>query len=318
MRPIAKSKFGRILTRFLLQWAAITAIQTAWDTQTMIAITGAKGQLGGELLQRLGERALALDLPSFDLTDHAGAEKVLLEARPSVIINCAAYTQVDRAEGDVEKCRAVNAAAVGALARVANQLNALLVQISTDYVYCGIARVGEPFNESDSAAPLGVYSITKYEGEQEASQANKHLIVRTCGLYCHTPGGPVRGKNFVDTMLALAQDKRELKIVADQVCTPTFVPHLAQALIKLMECDARGLFHVTNDGEATWRHFAETIFKMAGIPMQLHAITTQEYGAAAPRPAYSVLNTSKAARILGSKLPNWQDALRERLALLGY
>lgn len=282
----------------------------------MIAITGARGQLGSELSLQLANRSIPLDLPEFNLLDKDSMAARVREIRPSVIINCAAYTQVDRAENDAIACRAVNETAVETLANLANELDALLVQISTDYVFCGANYLGRPFREEDAAVPRGVYALTKFGGEYKAALAVKHLIVRTCGLYCHTPGGPVRGRNFVDTMLALSAERSELRIVNDQTCTPTFVPHLARAIADLMDVGARGVVHVTNDGGVTWWDFAAEIFRLAQKPMQLQAITTAEYGAAAPRPPYSVLDTSLLSRLIGRKLPAWQVALAERLQLL--
>ena len=322
-----------------------------------IIVTGAYGQLGGELCRQLGDRAIGLDIDSLDLTDGDAVHKRMLELRPRAIINCAAYTLVDRAEEEPELCRAVNAEAVGHLARACGELDCPLVQISTDYVFGASPDSARPWREDDPPSPRGVYARTKLEGERLAARHPKHYIVRTCGLYARA--GDEKAKNFVRTMLRLGETRSELRVVDDQRCTPTYVPHLARALLFLLgdsgplkksvlenpgataglsssvfpgkvACTAGqassgtlfqqtdngspspwGTYHVTNAGETTWREFAIEIFRQAGLQVSVSPITTAEYGAAAPRPSYSVLDTNKYHRLGGPAMPDWKTAVAE-------
>jgi dTDP-4-dehydrorhamnose reductase len=279
-----------------------------------IAVTGAYGQLGGELCRQLQADAIPLDIDTLDLTNREAVIDRMMSLRPAAIINCAAYTQVDKAEGEPEKCRAVNAAAVGYLAEVCGRLDCPLVQISTDYVFGAVVPQPQPWHEEDPIAPQGVYARTKAEGEQAARQHPKHWILRTCGLYAR-PSDP-KAVNFVRTMLRLGATRPELRIVDDQHCTPTYVPHLARAILFFVggsnEHSAPwGTYHVTNTGEATWREFAAEIFRLAEMPVTIQPITTAEYGAPAARPSYSVLDTAAYHWIGGPTMPDWKEALAE-------
>jgi dTDP-4-dehydrorhamnose reductase len=279
-----------------------------------IAITGNGGQLGGELCRQYGDEAVGLDLPDFDLTDRAGVARAIDAIRPDVVINTAAYTLVDRAEDEPETCRRINVDGVAHLAAACRDANALLVQISTDYVFGGDSPNRVPHGETDPVFPQGVYATTKLESERVAGAWEKHLIVRTCGLYGHL--GPNSPGNFVDTMLRLAGQGRPLRIVDDQHCTPTYVPHLARALRFLVASNARGVFHVVNRGSATWLGFAAEIFRLAKLNVSVTPITTAMYGAKAPRPSYSVLDTAKYHALAGRpEMPAWQEALAEYLSL---
>ncbi len=309
-----------------------------------IAVTGAYGQLGGELCRQLGSAATPLDIDTLDLTDGPATVERIAAIRPEAVINCAAYTAVDKAEGEAEKCRAVNALAVEHLVRACRQLDCPLVQISTDYVFGAVSSPPRPWREDDPCRPQGVYAGTKLEGELAAAKYQKHLIVRTCGLYAR-PSDP-RAANFVKTMLRLGAARPELRIVDDQHCTPTYVPHLARAILFLLGVDSQfcgaavsaaqaggtpapqcslgaslagrsapwGTYHVTNSGEATWREFAAEIFRLAGMQVAIRPITTAEYGAPAARPSYSVFDTSKYNRLGGPAMPDWRTALGEYFA----
>lgn len=287
-----------------------------------IAVTGANGQLGYELVRQLGPDAIALDRNQCDLADPASIRR-LIDLRPDAVINAAAYTLVDKAEQGVELCRRINATAVGELAEVCAELDCPLVQVSTDYVFAGISGRNRPYSESDAVAPLGVYATTKYEGEELAARHAKHWIVRTCGL--HAAATTERKfTNFVATMLRLGRERDRLKIVNDQRCTPSFVPHVARAVLFLL-CETPsqlrrtgyGLYHVTNAGDCTWYEFATEIFKQAGIAIALDPISTAEYGAPAPRPSYSVLDLAKYRNLGGPELPDWREGIRDHLAALG-
>jgi dTDP-4-dehydrorhamnose reductase len=286
-----------------------------------IAVTGAYGQLGGELCRMLGPLAEPLDIDTLNLCDGPAVLERMLAIQPAAIINCAAYTQVDKAENEPEKCRAVNATAVGHVAAAAAKLDCPMVQISTDYVFGAVVKNPRPYREDDPCQPQGVYARTKFEGESEAAKHSKHLIVRTCGLYARA--SDAKAVNFVKTMLRLGATRPELRVVDDQHCTPTYVPHLARAILALLGVDRSnanpqnlspaswGVYHVTNTGATTWKEFAEEIFRVAGLSVVVHPITTDEYNAPAARPSYSVLDTSAYHRLGGPAMPDWRAALKE-------
>jgi len=232
------------------------------------------------------------------------------------VINAAAYTQVDRAEQEPDACFRVNAQAVATLADVCRELNCPLMQVSTDYVFGADGDRTQPYVEDDEPGPINVYGHSKLAGELAARTWEKHFIVRTCGLYSVGPQGPVRGRNFVDTMLQLAGQHRALKIVDDQQCTPSYVPHVAAAMIDLLDTAQYGTYHVTNRGSASWLQFAAALFHRAEIPMSLSPITTEQYGAPAPRPRYSVLDLTRFETLGLALLPTWQEGLRDYLRRL--
>jgi dTDP-4-dehydrorhamnose reductase len=266
------------------------------------------------LCRQLGDAAIPLDLPEFDLTDAPRMQQTLADLRPEAIINCAAYTAVDQAEQDADQCRAVNATSVAHLARAAEGLQCPLVQISTDYVFAGSRERRSPYTESDLPAPQGVYAQSKHQGENFASQWQRHYIVRTCGLY----GTSARANNFVETMLRLGRQRPVLKVVDDQQCTPSYTVHVALAVLLLLQLPAPfGIYHVVNGGRTTWFGFAQEIFRQAKIKTQVEPITTEQYGAAAPRPRYSVLDTTKYSNLGAPPLPSWQQALAEYLMARG-
>lgn len=274
-----------------------------------IAVTGAKGQLGGELCRRLGSAAVPLARPEFDLTNDSSTRDALLAIRPDVVINCAAYTQVDRAEADAERCFEVNTRGVEWLVSACSELGCRLVQISSDYVFGADALRSTPYAEDDPIGPQGVYARSKAEGESIARRYDRHLIVRTCGLYSAPRGAPVRGRNFVDTMLSLAMERDQLRIVDDQRCAPSFVPHISDSILRLIDLGIVGTVHAVNSGETSWHGFATEIFRLAGKTMRLDRITTAEYAAPAPRPLYSVLSLAKFRAICAADMPPWKDGL---------
>ena len=274
-----------------------------------IAITGANGQLGRELCRQFGTAAIGLDLPGIDITVEKQVIEEFSRLRPTAIINCAAYTLVDKAEREPEICFAVNADGVRNVVEAARRANCPLVQISTDYVFGGDVSRRQSYAEDDPPAPQGAYARTKLEGERQAAAWDKHFIVRTGGLYGPTPVG----NNFVDTMLRLSNQRPEIRVVDDQHCAPTYVVHLARAVRFLLDTSAFGTYHVVSAGSTTWYRFAQEIFRYTGRDVILKPITTQEYGAAAPRPAYCVLDTAKYQSLGGPPMPEWKDALREYL-----
>lgn len=299
-----------------------------------IAITGANGQLGRELCRQLGTAAVPLSRAELDLRNTASIYGTLLRLAPSLLINCAAYTQVDQAQREPDLCRAVNGLAVAEMVRACRELDCPLLQVSTDYVFGGAAAARAPHRESEPTCPQGVYARTKLAGEEAAAGWQRHWIVRVCGLYADPAHAEAR--HFVATMLRLGALGRPLRIVADQHCAPSFVPHVAQAILYLAgvrqsaagrpisaesgAAAAFGVYHVANTGQTTWYEFAREIFRQAGLAVSVEAVTTAQYAAAAPRPAYSVLDTARYHALGGPPLPSWQAALEEyfrRRAALG-
>lgn len=284
------------------------------DTHGKILIFGAKGQLGTELMSRFSPLATGLDLPDGDITDRHTLKDIFDAAQPSAVINAAAFTHVDAAQQQPAVCWRVNALGPKNLACLCAEREIPLIHFSTDYVFCGSTK-RTPFHETDTVAPLGVYAETKYEGEKYVAQCPQHLILRTCGLY-GTPGPNTPG-NFVETMRRLGSERRNLRIVSDQYCTPTWIVNLAAATVFLFQQQAWGLYHLTNRGQTTWLEFAEEIFRLSGLTPEVAPITTAEWNAPAPRPAYSVLDTSKYHALGGPEMLSWQAALAKYLRMSG-
>ena len=266
-----------------------------------ILITGANGQLGSALQQALGVEELILEnLPDFDLTNPA-CEEQILSARPEVILHVGAYTNVDGAEREPDRARAVNVQGTTFVARAAQALRARLLYVSTDYVFDGEKR--SPYTENDRPHPINHYGLSKYEGEQAAlTLCGNTLVVRTAWLYGDA------GKNFVKTIIRLANEKPELEVVADQRGCPTYADDLARAIQQLLGSDMQGICHVTNSGDCTWHEFAEAIVRQMGLSTVVRPITAAQAGRLARRPAYSVLSQERFA-MRWSSLPHWQDAL---------
>ncbi|PQO43907.1 dTDP-4-dehydrorhamnose reductase [Blastopirellula marina] len=277
-----------------------------------ILVTGAAGQLGKTFVRMLGDQAIGCDRAEFDLSSPDSILAAVRRYRPQIVINCGAYTAVDKAETEPELCETINAAAVAAFAQACEEQDAVLVQISTDYVFGAQPEVPTPWQESDATAPQGQYAKSKLHGEQAAAAAPKHLIVRTCGLY----GGGPNHVSFVEKMLQLGEQRTHLRVVDDQRCTPSLVDDVAAAVLQLLESDSRGLFHVVNDGETTWNEFAQEIFRIVGYEVQVDPISTAEFNAPAPRPSYSVLDTAKFQTLGKGPLPHWKDALSRYLTTL--
>lgn len=284
-------------------------------TKRPIVVTGAEGQLGFELCRQLGERAIGLARGQCNLTDITRTVETLKELHPSIVINTAAYTAVDRAESEAALCHAVNADAVAMLADRCRELDCVLVQISTDYVFGADHARQTPYQEDDEPGPINVYGHSKLAGERHAASWRKHFIVRSCGLYGYR-SKPTQS-NFVDTMLRLSRERDRLRIVDDQHCSPSYVVHLAQAILFLMQSQAYGIYHVVNDGETTWYDFAREIFRLAGASTTTDRISAAEYGSVANRPRYSVLGTDKYRALGGPTLPHGKLALAEYLQSLG-
>ncbi len=276
-------------------------------------VIGSAGQLGRDLLTVLTGNVVAVARQDVDINDRMALAQLLTAHAPDVVVNCAAYNFVDRAENDPEPAFAANAWAVRNLAKICRQLPAKLVHISSDYVF-GLDRDNRtPLTEEARTGPLSVYGTSKLAGEYMARTfAPKHLIVRTCGLYgVHGVGG--KGGNFVETMIKLGRAGKVLKVVDDQRCTPSASADVAKTIAALIEADAEGIVNVTNSGDTTWHGLAAEIFKLAKIDAVLSPTTSAEYAAPAHRPAYSVLSTAKLQSLGLPEPRHWKDALAEYL-----
>ncbi|HCK54486.1 MAG TPA: dTDP-4-dehydrorhamnose reductase [Planctomycetaceae bacterium] len=280
----------------------------------VIAVLGATGQLGSELLAVWGEDAVGLSRDRLDLQDPKTVDAVLDEVEPEVVVNAAAYNQVDRAESEPATAMAVNALGPRQLARSCASRGIRLVHISSDFVFGADPNRREPYTESDETGPLGAYGVSKLGGELYVrSGCPDHLVVRTCGLYGHGARRRQGGGNFVETMLRLAEAGGPVRVVSDQWCTPTSTTVLAAAIDALLGAGCRGLYHATCAGSTNWWEFAGEIFKRSDAEVDLEAITSREFGAEARRPQYSVLDCGRLVRDTGYTPPGWQFALAEYL-----
>jgi dTDP-4-dehydrorhamnose reductase len=273
----------------------------------MILVVGNKGMLGQELMGVLGASARGVDVDEIDITDLESVQRVLLTLKPRVVINAAAYTDVDGCETNTELAMQVNGEGVAHLAMISKEIEAKLVQVSTDYIFDGAK--GSPYLEDDLPRPLGVYGESKLAGEMNTWFNPNHLIVRTQWLYGHA------GKNFVETMLKLASERNELKVVDDQIGSPTWTYDLALAIKALVEKDCRGTYHAANTGFVSWNGFAKEIFRLAGLDVTVNPMTTEELGRPATRPLYSTLDCTKLKQDTGFVAEPWQEALKRYLEL---
>jgi dTDP-4-dehydrorhamnose reductase len=284
-----------------------------------LLVTGAAGMLGHDVLRagaRAGHELIAMDLPEIDITDPVAVEELLgrLRVQPGSldgVINCAAWTDVDGAEQHEREAYAVNADGAGNLARAAAEIDIPLVHISTDYVFDGCAPRDSAGNErayleSDPTGPCSVYGQSKLAGEQQVLGASaQHAVVRSAWLF------GTDGRNFVQTMLALAGDRDTVQVVDDQVGCPTWTGHLAPALLGLLERGVGGLVHLAGGGRVSWNGFARETFRQAEVACEVQAITTADMPRPAPRPAWSALESQRDDVL---PLPPWQDGLAGYLA----
>lgn len=284
-----------------------------------ILITGSKGQLGSEFQTIQSQfpegNFFFTDLPDLDISDKDSVQEHVDRQQIDVLVNCAAYTAVDKAESDAANAWKVNHLAVQTLAEVARAANVLLVHISTDYVFNGTGHT--PCKESDATDPQGVYGQSKWEGEEAIRRINpSHFIIRTAWLYS------AFGNNFVKTMQRLGREKDALNVIADQVGTPTYARDLAAAIITILskvekEKHYAETYHFSNEGVCSWYDFADAIMEMSGLDCQTNPIETHEYPTPAKRPAYSVLNKSKIKNDWGIAIPHWRKSLKECIKELG-
>lgn len=299
-----------------------------------VLVTGVCGQLGHDVVNELAKRgheAVGSDItPAYsgaddgsavtrapyvqlDITDAGAVSRVLGEARPDAVIHCAAWTAVDAAEDNEDRVRAINAGGTEHIARACRAIGAKMMYISTDYVFDGQGETPWPPDCRDYA-PLSVYGRTKLEGEQAvASLLSAYFIVRIAWVF------GVNGKNFIKTMLSLGQKHDALRVVCDQIGTPTYTLDLARLLVDMIETDKYGYYHATNEGGyISWADFAKEIFRQAGMPTKVMPVTTSEYGLSkAARPYNSRLDRRKLIESGFAPLPTWQDALSRYLREIG-
>jgi dTDP-4-dehydrorhamnose reductase len=274
-----------------------------------IAVLGANGQLGRDLAPRLAGEVVGLTRAVIDLDRPETVTAGLAAVRPDVVVNCAAYNFVDKAEAEPEAAFRTNAWGVRELARACRDFGCRLVHFSTDYVFGLDAGRRTPLTEDDPPGPVSVYGLSKLAGEYLVrSVCPRQLVIRTCGLY-GVWGSGGKGGNFVETMLRVAGQGKPLRVVNDQRCTPTYTADLADAAAALVARSVEGLYHVTSSGDCTWYEFAAEIFRQAGVKADLTPITSEQFGAPARRPGYSVLATGKLERAGLPRPRPWQDAL---------
>ena len=289
-----------------------------------ILLLGAGGMLGTDLAAVLTARGIpfvgttfpsgSAEYRAVDLTNSDALGAVIAEVKPRWIVNCTAYTDVDKAETEYVTALKVNADAVGELGRLAALNGAKVVHISTDYVFGGVSFAStadrKPLDESTKVAPNSVYSFSKWYGEEllRKSHPDGHLIVRSSWLYGRA------GKNFVETIKKLAAERDELRVVDDQFGSPTWTGWLAPLLLELIDKDARGTFHVCCRGEIHWCRFAQEIARLTGSSCNILTQTTEQLNRPAPRPPYSVLAVGKVERLLGRKCLDWQEGLKSYLS----
>lgn len=278
-----------------------------------VVVTGAAGQLGYDVMQRLelcGIQAVGMDLPQVDITDKAAVEGFILSEKPDGVIHCAAYTAVDNAETEKELCSAVNEAGTRNVAEACKKCGSKLIYISTDYVFSGKGE--EEFETDSPKAPCNHYGASKLAGEEAALQnCDKCFIVRISWVF------GVNGKNFVKTMLRLAETREELTVVNDQTGSPTYTYDLAILLCNMIQTEKYGVYHATNEGLCTWAEFAGEIMRLAGKNTKIIPVTSAEYKTAAVRPLNSRMSKKSLDQNGFGRLPAWQDALARYIDAMG-
>lgn len=276
-----------------------------------ILLIGANGQLGKDLIRVLSKEfnVVPVDVDKCDITDAAQVSKTFELHKPDIALSTAAWTDVPGCETNDKKAFEINALGAKYVAQACEKMSCKLLHISTDYVFDG--KKNSPYVETDMPAPINVYGLSKLSGEYYVSAyCTKHFIVRTSGLYgIH----PALGKktNFVETMLNLAKEKNVIKVVDDEILTPTFTVHLAEQISVLLNTEHYGTYHATNDGACSWYQFTEKIFELANIKTKLERTTVKEFGSPVRRPAYSVLENQNLKKHGLDTMKKWQEALSD-------
>lgn len=278
------------------------------------AVLGAQGQLGRDLCRLWGDAAVGLRRADADLSQPETLRTALTELRPDVVVNCAAFNFVDRAEREPEAAFAINALGVQHLARICGELDATLVHFSTDYVFGRDLSRTAPYTEDDAPGPTCVYGASKLAGEYLAQIWSKHFVIRTCGLY-GLAGLTSQKSNFIEMILRQVAQDKPLRVVWDQRCTPTFSSDLAAAIAPLVATDRFGLYHLTNAGDCSWLEFAQAILDIRGDSRPITPVRTEEFGSPARRPSYSALSCEKHRQLGLAPLRPWREALAEYLRL---
>ena len=277
-----------------------------------ILLIGAAGQLGQDLnpvLQKRGHEVVPVTHEQLEICSGEAVGEAVAGARPQCIINTAAFHRVDDCEDQAERAFAVNVTGVRNLAEAAEQAGATLVHFSTDYVFGGEKRA--PYLESDLPQPLSIYAMSKLAGEFAARRyCTRHFVIRTCGLY-GIGGSRSKGGNFVETMLRLAGQRKTIRVVADQMVTPTSTADLAERVLPLIESQRYGLYHMSSTGECSWYEFAAEVFRLAKVEADLQPTDSRSFGAKARRPAYSVLDNCQMRGAGIAEFRPWQEALAE-------
>ena len=280
-----------------------------------ILITGSHGQLGNEMQQAAARfpafRFIYTDVEDLDICDKAALDAFVKANAVNVIVNCAAYTAVDKAEDDVELCYKINAEAVRNIGEVAHQNGLKVVHVSTDYVFDGTNYV--PYSEDQAVSPNTVYGKSKLAGEQALMETcEQAVILRTAWLYSSF------GNNFVKTMIKLGTERDSLNVIFDQIGTPTYAADLADTILKILshETFTPGMYHFSDEGVCSWYDFTKTIHRIAGITCDVRPIETKDYPARTPRPHYSVLNKAKIKATYGITIPHWEESLERCMKIL--
>lgn len=279
-----------------------------------VLVTGAKGQLGKKIIELMDKNydLVLTDSDNMDITDKPAVEGFFKREKPDVVIHGAAYTQVDKAEENVEICRKINALGTKNIVEAAKKHDSILLYISTDYVFDG--RKYTPYTESDPANPLSIYGQTKYEGEEFIIKTyDKHYILRSAWIFGELPENHP-GTNFVETMLRLARERDSLNIVSDQIGSPTYTGDLVEIIAQLFERQPEhGIYHFSGEGACSWCDFAKEIFQQANIEIKINPITSDQYPQKAKRPVYSYLDKTKIETALHIKVRPWQEMLADYL-----
>ena len=280
-----------------------------------LLITGAYGQLGNEMrvaLERYPHlESIFTDVDTLDITDKNAVDAFVALHQPNVLINCAAYTAVDKAEDDLALCYKINCDAVRNLGEVAQAHGMTVIHVSTDYVFDGTGHI--PYTEDMAVSPTNVYGKSKLAGERELRKACPGaIIIRTSWLYSGF------GNNFVKTMLKLGSERSQLKVIFDQIGTPTYAADLADSMLQIIDSGkfVPGIYHFSNEGVCSWYDFTKMIFKLANVECEVLPIESKDYAVRTPRPHYSVLNKSKLKSTYNQTIPYWMDGLERCLHVL--
>lgn len=279
-----------------------------------VLVTGAKGQLGTDLMNELAKRGIegiGVDVQEMDITDAEACRRVIKRSGADAVIHCAAYTAVDAAEDNVDLCRRINGEGTRNVAQACKEADIKLMYISTDYVFDGPGT--RPWEPDDERHPLNVYGQTKYEGELAVEElSDKYFIVRIAWVF------GVAGKNFIKTMLRLGKERGAVSVVDDQIGSPTYTYDLARLLVDMIQTDKYGRYHATNEGLCSWYEFAKEIFRQAGMDVPVTPVSSDAFPAKATRPSNSRLNKDKLSENGFERLPAWQDALGRFLKEIEY